>query len=325
MAAGRRLVLRWPSMATERNRALVQLFLREISENRARVAFDLVAPAARITDLSRGLVSGRDDERERFHRLRVAFPDLSIGDVRTVSENSKIGVAYVLRGTHRGPYQGIAPTGRPVETRCAALVRVADARIAEMSSVLEGRSVLRQIGVLASSAAGPSERPPPPEPEPAAVTSTFSPVTRETVRRFYADVVGRGDRAALDEITAPDVLDDPPPPLARSTGREGLHHNLEMWRGALDGWRVEVHDVLVQGENAFAHVSYSGHSRGELLGFPATGRRIAWSALELFDVGGARIRSRQPMLDALALVSQIGDPSTRHAGTLRLSVIGDDD
>lgn len=310
-------------MATERNRALVQLFLREVSENRAKIAFDLVATNAQITDLARGLAHGREEERERVQRLRAAFPDMRVEDVRTVSDGSKIGIAYVLRGTHLGPYQGIVPTGRRIEARAAAIFRVADARIADMQTVIDGRGILRQIGVLPASDRGTSERPPPPDPPVVATTSTFTPVTREIVRRFYTDVVGAGDRATLDEIAHEDVLDDPPSPLSRSVGRDALHASLSAFRAALDGFRVEVREVLVQGESAFVHAQYEGKSRGELLGLPATGRRVAWSALELLDVAGSKLRVRRPVLDALALVSQIEDPSTRHAGTLRLSRIDD--
>lgn len=311
-------------MATERNRALVQLFFREISENRAKVAFDLVASSAVVHDLSRDLVWSREEELEHIQSLRAAFPDMRIEDLRTVSDGGKIGLVYTLRGTHLGPLEGIPATGHRVELHAAALMRLADARIVEMHTVRDARSMLRQLGVLGPSNRGASERPPPPKVEQVARTSTFAPVTREIVRRFYAEAVGQGDASCLDQIAHEDVLDDPPPPFARSVGRAALGETLRTFRAALEGFRVEVRDVVVQGDSAFVHARYQGDSRGELFGLPATGRRVSWSALELLDVSGSKLRIRRPLLDGLSLTAQFEDPTTRHAGTLRLSRIEDD-
>jgi predicted ester cyclase len=46
-----------------------------------------------------------------------AFPDLQVTVADTVTEGDRVAVRAVWRGTHRGPFQGLAPTGRIVTSR----------------------------------------------------------------------------------------------------------------------------------------------------------------------------------------------------------------
>jgi predicted ester cyclase len=51
-----------------------------------------------------------------------------------------------FRGTHRGEFLGIAPTGRSVSFDVIDVVRIADGRIAEHWNVVDLMGLLQQIG-----------------------------------------------------------------------------------------------------------------------------------------------------------------------------------
>lgn len=311
-------------MAAERNRALVQLFLRELSEDRAKVAFDLVAGNALVHDVSRDSAHGRDDARDRAVALRRAFPDLRHEVVATVVDGSKVGVRCLLRGTHGGPYGGIPATGRTIAVPMASIFRVGDARIAEWWSVRDERGLFRQLGLLPGSSLPTSDRPPPPDaPQPPAGAGSAA-TTRSVIERFYADVLDRGALELLGELAEPSVLDDSPPPFPRCTNREQLAEAVRVLRASVEPLRVELRDLLVQGDRAFAYVTYRGDSRGPLLGLPPTGRRVSWNALELLDVRGGKLAARSSVFDALGIVTQLEEPASRAAGTMRLPAIDDD-
>jgi predicted ester cyclase len=58
--------------------------------------------------------------REYFRDTRTAFPDQRNELIALHHVDDGIAVEFWLRGTHRGPLLGIAPTGRAFECRMAA-------------------------------------------------------------------------------------------------------------------------------------------------------------------------------------------------------------
>jgi predicted ester cyclase len=60
----------------------------------------------------------------------AAFPDYRWTVEEVVAEEGRIAARLTGRGTHLGPFRGVPPTGRVVETQELAMYRVADGRIA---------------------------------------------------------------------------------------------------------------------------------------------------------------------------------------------------
>ena len=52
------------------------------------------------------------------------------------------------RGTHTGPYGGVAPTGKPVEVRDAAIWHFRNGKVAEIRTLQDQFAILKQIGYL---------------------------------------------------------------------------------------------------------------------------------------------------------------------------------
>ena len=44
--------------------------------------------------------------------MRTAFPDLELVAEDTIAEADKVVCRFTLRGTHRGEFMGLPPTGR---------------------------------------------------------------------------------------------------------------------------------------------------------------------------------------------------------------------
>lgn len=68
-------------------------------------------------DPAPGQGPGREGFRHFFHTLVTAFPDANIELATLVADDDHVCIAYTLKGTHRGDFQGIAPTGARVEVR----------------------------------------------------------------------------------------------------------------------------------------------------------------------------------------------------------------
>jgi len=99
--------------SAEENKAIVRRFLEETAKENFDVIDELVAPD--FVDLS--LMPGQEPDREGFKRsvaeINAPFSDINITIDEQVAEGEKVTTWYTGIRTHdRGPYMGVAPTGR---------------------------------------------------------------------------------------------------------------------------------------------------------------------------------------------------------------------
>ena len=80
----------------------------------------------------------------------AAFPDAQITIDAAVEEGALIASRWTMRGTHRGDFQGISATGRPIVMAGVDFSRVADGKVAEHWSQFDTLGLMQQIGALPS-------------------------------------------------------------------------------------------------------------------------------------------------------------------------------
>lgn len=97
---------------------------------------------------SAGLVSS-PELRQRTTHLCGAFADISVETVELLAEASRVAAHFVVRGTHRGVFQGVPPTGLEFEARCTAIFHVEDGRISQAWMTWDSLSLLEQLGAIA--------------------------------------------------------------------------------------------------------------------------------------------------------------------------------
>ena len=85
--------------------------------------------------------------------LRRAFPDLSAVVEAEVAEGDTVVQRIACRGTHRGTFLGLPPTGRRATWQLVAIQRIGpDGRVAEHWSSWDQLGVLRQLDAPPSAA-----------------------------------------------------------------------------------------------------------------------------------------------------------------------------
>jgi steroid delta-isomerase-like uncharacterized protein len=107
---------------------------------------------------------------------------------------------------------------------------------------------------------------------------------KQAVRRFYDDVVNGRNLDALDELLTPDGVDH----TFGSQNPEQAKQFFGMIQQAFPDLRVEVHDVIAEGELVAARVTYTGTHQGEFVGIPATGRKTTTSGVDFFRMQDGR-------------------------------------
>jgi predicted ester cyclase len=85
-------------------------------------------------------------EGEELHRmLTTGFPDLEVDVDDVVAEGDRVVVRLRFRGTHRGPFQGIEPTGRRVEFGAIRIYRLRDGLVVETWAHQDSMGLVRQL------------------------------------------------------------------------------------------------------------------------------------------------------------------------------------
>jgi steroid delta-isomerase-like uncharacterized protein len=137
---------------------------------------------------------------------------------------------------------------------------------------------------------------------------------KQAVRRFYDDVVNGRNLDALDELLTPDGVDH----TFGSQNPEQAKQFFGMIQQAFPDLRVEVHDVIAEGELVAARVTYTGTHQGEFVGIPATGRKTT-SGVDFFRMQDGRQAEHWGGPDMFSFLTQLGvmpGPGARGPGTL---------
>ena len=123
-----------------------------------------------------GVFRGRREIVDFFREMFAAMPDFEMTVTRVVAGEREAAVEWRLQGNFTGaPFQGIDPTGKPVDLRGLDLFEIEDGKIVTATAYYDGAAFARQVGML------------PPEGSSAerAMKSTFNAVTK--VRKAIAE------------------------------------------------------------------------------------------------------------------------------------------
>ncbi len=93
---------------------------------------------------------GLDEVSGYLRSLFLAFPDLTFAVRHRIAKGGQIAEEWTMRGTHRGEFIGIPPTGRVVEIDGMSMVRMRDGRFLRDDFYFDAAGVMRQLGLLPS-------------------------------------------------------------------------------------------------------------------------------------------------------------------------------
>ncbi|MFD3520781.1 ester cyclase [Streptomyces sp. NPDC058653] len=133
-------------MSPERNLAVMRTAYRTLQSGDLDACAELVTEdfIANLPGLPDPL-HGREVWRLGTQAMLEAFPDLRIRVEDMFGADDKVTVRVHFRGTHRGTFQGIEPTGRTVDYRSIEIYRLEGGRIAEEWVAPDMTTLMRQI------------------------------------------------------------------------------------------------------------------------------------------------------------------------------------
>jgi predicted ester cyclase len=137
-------------MSAEQNKVLMQHLFNDVFNGGDLAALDgLCAPGLILEapgiPTGRGRSEGLAAFKEWINTFRAAFPDIRYAIMDTIAEDSMIAVDFSLTGTQRGPYQGIAPTGRSVTGTEQCFAYVSDGTFRRLRFSPYGTPIIQQL------------------------------------------------------------------------------------------------------------------------------------------------------------------------------------
>jgi steroid delta-isomerase-like uncharacterized protein len=127
------------------HRTIAKRFYDAINAGRLEVIEEVVAENFVEHEEFPGLAGGREGLRHFFEMIRTAFPDFSMTMEDMVAEGNKVFIRATMRGTQKGEFMGIPPSGQQMAVPFADIVRFEGGRVVEHWGVTDTRRMMRQL------------------------------------------------------------------------------------------------------------------------------------------------------------------------------------
>ena len=120
---------------SEENKAIVRRFLDELwNKNNPGIRDELATPNYPT--------AARADE------LRAGFPDVQLTIHDQIAEADKVVTRATLTGTHKGEFEGVAPTGNSMTFGLIFIHRLEGGKVAERWNQGDILGLMQQIGAI---------------------------------------------------------------------------------------------------------------------------------------------------------------------------------
>ena len=136
-------------MGIEENKQLVRRFYQEVvNTGHVDGIAAFVAPECVETDGKVRVVSGIDGMANHVLAVREVYPDLQLTIEIQIAEGDWVVTVVTARGTHRGTWLGMKPTGRALVFTGVNVDKVREGRIVEHGGVANMLEPFLEAGAL---------------------------------------------------------------------------------------------------------------------------------------------------------------------------------
>ena len=135
-------------MSAEENKALWRRYIEEMDKGNTAIVDQLVA-ANCVVHYPGGLdVRGPEALKEHAAKFYTAFPDFLHTIEDMIAEGDKVAGRFTNRGTHKGEFMGIAPTGKQVRFTAIGISLIAEGKFVETWIDYDALGLMQQLGAV---------------------------------------------------------------------------------------------------------------------------------------------------------------------------------
>jgi steroid delta-isomerase-like uncharacterized protein len=137
------------------------------------------------------------------------------------------------------------------------------------------------------------------------MSQTQLEANKQVVRRFVEQYQSKHDVSVAEELLADDFVDRCPfGPF--SADRNGVLALFAMLFGAFPDLHAAIHHQVAEGDLVVTRKTFHGTHQGEFMGVPPSGNAVAWDVIDIVRVSDGKMREHWNVVDALALMQQLG-------------------
>ena len=133
---------------SEENKRVTRRFPEEVATEGNTDLIDEICTEDVLDHSPFGDNQGCDETKKEIEELRRAFGDFSATVEEVIGEGDTVAMRVTLRGTHKGEFQGIEPTGKEFEIQNMVFTRIEDEKIAERWVQPDMFGLMQQLGVI---------------------------------------------------------------------------------------------------------------------------------------------------------------------------------
>ena len=135
-------------MATreEQNKAIVRRFYKAFEDNDLEALKEVLSPDLVAYNLQ---PQNRDEHLQGIRGWNAIFSENRFEILDQIAEGDTVATHVILHSVHsKASYQGVPPSGKPVDTPAVSLEWIKDGKIVERRVYSDRLGMLRQLGLL---------------------------------------------------------------------------------------------------------------------------------------------------------------------------------
>lgn len=133
---------------SEKNKAVVHRWTDEMNRGNLAAIDKFYSPDLVDHSAPPGLPPGIEGGKQILNMFFAAFPDIHLTVEDLVAEGDKVAQRWTVRGTHKGDFMGIAPTGKQITLSAMTIERFVGGKIVERWEVFDQLGMMQQLGVI---------------------------------------------------------------------------------------------------------------------------------------------------------------------------------
>jgi steroid delta-isomerase-like uncharacterized protein len=124
----------------------------------------------------------------------------------------------------------------------------------------------------------------------------------EEVLAGIYEAINTGNMGLLEKFVAPDYTEH----SESYQGVEPFAQQITAFRAAFPDLHVSIDDLLTNGDRFASRTTVTGTHTGDLMGMPATGKRISVEAVDIGRIENGQAKERWGGLNMYSMLTQLG-------------------
>ena len=136
-------------MSAETNKLVMGRFTDFVNTASEKLPDELISPDAIFHVPGRAEpVRGPAGYLAIIGMMREGFPDIQWTLEEMIAEGDRVAARFTMRGTHRGTFFGVPPTGKPIVVQAMNFYRLSRGQFVEERGQPDLLALLQQIGAV---------------------------------------------------------------------------------------------------------------------------------------------------------------------------------